>query len=122
MRLMRFDRSRDRSAHRATGRPAFRTHWSASPSRTRTQDSSRRPRVSRAPAERRLSASSGYRKARREISWRRRFETIYQLLCNLVQGLANRRCGKFREGDSAIAVLRKLGIEWHRAEAGDLQA
>ena len=42
-----------RSARRATARPGSRRRWSASPSRSRTPDRSRRPRASRARAGRR---------------------------------------------------------------------
>ena len=42
-----------RSVRRATGRPAFRTRWSASPSRSRTRGTRRRPTASRAQAGRR---------------------------------------------------------------------
>ena len=59
---------RGRSARRATGRAVSRMDWSASPSRSRTQGTSRRPRASRPRAAQRSAASSGCRRGRRGTS------------------------------------------------------
>jgi hypothetical protein len=44
------------------------------------------------------------------------------LLRNMFERPANGCFGQFRERDPPIAVPRKLGIEWHGPEAGDLHA
>ena len=58
----------DQSARRATGRPASRRDWSASPSRSRTRDRNRRPRASRPGADRWSAASSGCRRGHKGTS------------------------------------------------------
>src|SRR4030095_4789283 len=98
--------------------PVFRTHWSASPSRSRTQDTSRRWTTSHALAAPRFAASSGYRKGRRGIS----YEVIQKLLRNMVQGTVNRCFSQFRQRHSPIAVPCQLGIEGDSPEAWDPEA
>ena len=68
IRAARRARCRARSARRVIGRPGSRMDWSASPSRSRTPDTSRRPRASRPRAGRWFAASSGCRRGRRGTS------------------------------------------------------
>ena len=110
-------RPQAQSARRATARPVFRTHWSASPSRSRTPDTSRRPRASRARVGRPTEASSGCRTGHKGIS----FEAIQKLLRHMFQGPANGCSGQVLERDPPVAVPCKLGIEGDGPEAGDLE-
>src|SRR4029079_4929817 len=94
-----------------------------SPSRSRTQGTSRRPRVSRVRAGQRLAYSSGYRRGHRVLSSRRLegIEAVQKWLRDMLQGPSNGAVGQFRERGPLIAVPCKLGIERHGPEAGDLQ-
>ena len=104
-----------RSARRVTARPEFRMHWSASPSRSRTPDTHKQPRASRARGERRTAASSGYHRGRKGISW----EAVQKLLRHMVQGTANGCFGQVRQRYPPIAVVCQLGIERDGPEARD---